>query len=192
MKKSKIIYIIIFAIIVASCVWAFLASSIITYKFKKDIFNNELDNQRVNIKNLIIVETKDNTKHWEMFAETGYYDSFSENAILNDIIGNFYDNSEVVVSFKAKQATFNDSTKRINLNQDAVIVYKDGTYIEADDFVWEGQNDSITATGNIKIVKPNEAVITGDNAKMSNKMTNFKITGKTVTKLYGEKGEKVK
>jgi len=185
-KKYKIIYIVIAAVFVGSCFWAFLASSIITHNFKKEIFSKNIDAQKVNIKNLIIVETKDNEKHWEMFAETGHYDSYNGEAILNDIIGNFFQNNQVVVSFKADEARFNDKTKRINLNKNAVVIYKDGTYISADSFVWEGTNKNIIATGNVKITKPSKATITGNNATLSNQMTNFKISGSTKTKLYGE------
>ena len=186
MNKKKAIYIIIVCVTLGACLWAFLASSIITHKFKKEIFTQTATQQKLNVKNLVVIETKENKKFWEMLAEGGYYNGTNQEAVLHNILGNFFDNDEVVTSFKAQKATFNEKTKRINLNEGAVIIYKDGTYINADEFVWEGTSNLITAKGNVKIVKPNEAVVKGDEAILSNELTDFKIIGRTQTELYGE------
>ena len=185
-KKSKIIYLTVFGLLALACIWAFVASSMITRNFKKEIVEQKNSNQKVKIDNLIIIETRENVKSWELCADSGYYNSGEKEAVLTDIIGNFYDNNKVSISFKAKEASFNDETKRIVLNKDAVVIYEDGTFIHANEFEWEGATKHITAKGNIKIVKPNEAVITGETATLSNQMTDFQISGGTVTKLFGE------
>ena len=90
------------------------------------------------------------------------------------------------MSFKASEASFNQETKKIVLTKNAVIIYEDGTYIEANEFEWEGNNKNIHARGNVRIVKPNEAILVGQSAYLSNQMTDFKIMGRTITKLFGE------
>ena len=184
MKDKKILYIIFFTIVVGACLWAFLASSVITHKFKKEIFSEAKISQKLNINNLVVIETKDNKKHWEMFADSGNYHGGSKEAILTGIIGNFYQNEVVTVSFKANEGIFNEDSKRITLNKDAIIVYKDGTYVQADKFIWEGTNNNIQALGRVKIVKPKEATIFGEKAFLSNELTDFEIVGKTKTDLY--------
>ncbi len=191
MSNRKLIYTILFSVLALGCLWAFVASFIITHNFKKEVFANTSAAQKINIKNLVMVETKDEMKHWELFAEKGHYDSSTKNAILYDIVGNFYNENEVVVSFKSKQASANEDTKLINLNKESVIIYKDGTYVVADEFTWEGKTDNITAKGNVQITRPNQAKVIGEYAELSNKLTDFKISGRTKTELYGDKEGKI-
>ena len=185
MSKKKIVYIAIFAVITISCLWAFVASSVITRNFKKELFNEANLKERANIKELIVIETRDGKKYWELYAQKGYYSGSAKVASLEDIIGNFYRDDEVTLSFKAKEAEFDEETKQINLTKEAIIIYKDGTYIKADDFEWTGKENDIVAKGNIKIEKPGAAITYGDKAVLSNEMTNFEISGNTKTELYG-------
>ena len=184
MKNSKILYTIFFILIVGACIWSFLASSMITHNFKKEIFSQNNIAQKLNINNLVVVETKDNQKYWEMFADRGSYHGGTQEATLYGIIGNFFDEGIVVVSFKANEGILNQDTKKITLNKEAVIVYKAGSYVQADNFIWEGTSNNIQAIGNVKIVRPKEATIYGEKAFLSNKLTNFEIVGKTKTDLF--------
>jgi len=172
--------------LIAGCLWAFIYSGMITHNFKKEIFEEKTDEQRVTVKNLVIIETRENAKDWELSADMGTYDGTTQNAVLTDIIGNFYHDNKVTVSFKAESAIFNQETKKIILNRKGLIVYADGTKIQADEFEWEGKNNNISAKGNVTIIRPNEAIITGEKALLSNQMTKFQMIGRTVTKLYGE------
>ena len=71
MSKRKIIYIVILSIIVIGCAWAFIAAGMITKNFKKDLLNNVGEKQELNIKNLIITETKDDKKKTESKGHFG-------------------------------------------------------------------------------------------------------------------------
>lgn len=185
MKKKNIGYIAVFAVILIGCLWAFISAGIITRDFKAKLSNKELERKEVNIENLLVTETKDGAKLWELFAENGHYDDQYNIAYLNDVIGNFYTDGVVTASFKSSQATYNSEKKQIVLYDNTLIVYKDGSNVRANKIVWSGQDEKITAVGSIRLEKPGEAVIYGTKAVLSNKLTDFQIIGRTKTELYG-------
>lgn len=82
MSKRKIAYIVILSTIVIGCAWAFISAGIITKNFKKEILKDAGEKQELNIQNLIITETKEDKKYWELYAESGYYDNQNKVAIL--------------------------------------------------------------------------------------------------------------
>jgi len=188
-KKRKIAYTIVLATVIIGCILSFVIAGVITKNFKKEVLTGAPDKQEVNIKNLIVVETKDGKKFWEIYAETGHYDSTSDIATLHNVFGNFYlkDDKDVVVSFKSKIGKLNQKTKDISLGEDTFIIYKDGTIITADTFSWQGKEDIITADGHVKIYKKDEYYITGDKATLSNQKTDFKLEGKTTSRIYSGK-----
>ena len=186
MSKRKIAYIVILAVFVIGCVWAFVAAGVITKNFKKDALNNAGEKQELNIENLIITETKEDKKYWELYAESGYYDSQNKVAILYNIIGNFYNNDEVVLSMESTKGTFDEASKKVVLYEDTFIIYKDGTNVKADRFTWQGNDKDITAQGNVVIQRSGELRTYSDKAVLGNQMTNVRIVGRSKTELYSK------
>lgn len=186
MQKRNIGYIVVFSIIVAACLWAFISAGIITKNFKKTLNDADYAKKEVDIESLLVTETKDGKKLWELFAENGHYDNKNNVAFLNKIIGNFYDEDKVVASFKSSQGTYNAETKQIVLYRDTVIVYKDGSNLSADRIVWAGKKLDIKAQGNVRVEKPHEAIIYGSSAVLKHDLSDFKIQGRTRTELYGK------
>ena len=186
MQKKNLGYIVIFAIIIIACLWAFISAGIITKSFKNKMLKNDYTKTNVNIQNLLVTETKDEKKLWELFADSGHYDNNDNIAYLNDIIGNFYDNDKVVASFKSSRGTYNYLNKQIILYNDTVIVYKDGSNVKANRLKWAGKKNNIIAEGNVRLEKPNQIIIYGSKAELTSDLSNFKIYGKTRTELYGK------
>lgn len=186
MQKRKIAYIVILVLVIVGCLWAFISAGIITRNFKKSVLTSAGEKQELNIKNLIITETKDDKKFWELYAESGYYDSVNKVAILYDLIGNFYDDDKVVLSMKSTKGTFDENTKKVILYDDTYIIYKDGTNVKADRFVWTGKEDDITASGNVVIRRYGEIRTFSDKAILSNQQTKVKIIGRSKTELYSK------
>ncbi len=184
MSKRKIAYIVILLAVVIGCSWAFIAAGVITKNFKKEALKSAGEKQEVNIKNLIITETKEDKKYWELYAEKGYYDNQNKVVILYNIIGNFYDKDEVVLSMESTKGTYNEDTKRVVLYDNSYFIYKDGTDVRADRFVWQGNDKDITAQGNVIIRKSGELRTFSNEAILSEKMTNIKIIGRSKTELY--------
>lgn len=186
MQRKNIGYIIVFSIILIACLWAFISAGIITKNFKAKMKNEDFAKKEVDIESLLVTETKNGKKLWELFAENGHYDNKNNVAFLNDIIGNFYEKEKVVASFKSSQGTYNAETKQIVLYNDTVIVYKDGSNLRANRIVWAGKDVNIEAQGNIRVEKPNEAIIYGASATLKPDLSDFKIKGRTRTELYGK------
>ncbi len=186
MSKRKIAYISILAIFIIGCVWAFIAAGIITKNFKKEALSDAGEKQKLNIENLIITETKEDKKYWELYAESGYYDNQNKVAILYNIIGNFYDKDEVVLSMESSKGTFDEATKKVVLYEDTFIIYKDGTNVKADRFTWQGNDKDIIAQGNVVIQRAGEIRTFSNEAVLGNKMTNVRIKGRSKTELYSK------
>lgn len=184
MSKRKIAYTVILLAIVIGCAWAFIAAGVITKNFKKEALKSAGEKQEVNVKNLIITETKEDKKYWELYAEKGYYDNQNKIVILYNVIGNFYDKDEVVLSMESSMGTYSEEKKKVVLYDNSYFIYKDGTDVRADRFVWEGNDKDIKAQGNVIIRKSGELRTFSKEAVLSEQMTNIKIIGRSRTELY--------
>ncbi len=186
MSKRKIAYIVILVIFVVGCLWAFIAAGVITKNFKKEALKNAGEKQELNIENLIITETKEDKKYWELYAESGYYDNQNKVAILYNVIGNFYNDDKVVLSMESTKGTFDEATKKVVLYEDTFIIYKDGTNVKADRFTWQGNDKDIVAEGNVIIQRSGEIRTFSNEAVLGNSMTNVRIKGRSKTELYSK------
>ena len=184
MSKRKIAYTVILLAVVIGCAWVFIAAGVITKNFKKEALKSAGEKQEVNVKNLIITETKEDKKYWELYAEKGYYDNQNKVVILYNVIGNFYDNDEVVLSMESSMGTYSEEKKKVVLYDNSYFIYKDGTDVRADRFVWEGNDKDIKAQGNVIIRKSGELRTFSKEAVLSEQMTNIKIIGRSRTELY--------
>ncbi len=183
--NNKKIYIIIFSLITAVIVFGFVWSWFVTRNINSGANDAAHREQKVAVSNLILTETKNAKKYWELYAKKGSYTSGEKKAQLQDILGNFYnENQEVVLSLKAELGTYDSDEKIIRLNGNVLAVSKDGSSILADEMVWMGKNEGIIASGNVKINKNNQLVTTSDRAVFNSELTYFRIEGKSESKVY--------
>ena len=173
-------------IVAAALVWAFVSAAFITQSFQKKARENKLDNKKVFVEDLLITETKDGKKYWEIYADKGYYEDSNKIAYVADSIGNFYKDDEVIASFKSPKAKINSETGSVIMYDRSKLMYKDFTSIIADEFTYEGEDKPIHAKGNVVIENPGKLYITGDNAVLTNNMTKFTMRGRVNTKIYEE------
>ena len=173
-----------FLVIVILCIWAFVSAGMITKSFKTKIIEQTYKNREANIESLLVTETKDGVKLFELYAETGRYSDTDNIVFLTDLIGNFYEDNKVKASFKSKEGTYDSNTKHIILTGDVLIVYEDGTNISTDMLIYKGKQEDIRAIGNVRIEKPNEAVIMGAEAVLDGDYSDFHIDGRTKTQFY--------
>lgn len=186
MSKRKLAYIVILSVIILGCLWAFVSAGIITKNFKKEALKNAGEKQKLDIKDLLITETKEDKKYWELYADSGYYDSQNKVVILYNIIGNFYNNDEVVLSMESTKGTFNEESKRVVLYENTYIIYKDGTNVKADRFTWQGNDKDIVAQGNVVIKRNGEIRTYSNEAYLGNNMKTVRIKGRSKTELYNK------
>ncbi|MBR6098995.1 LPS export ABC transporter periplasmic protein LptC [bacterium] len=188
LSKKRKAYFIAGAVVVGIMLWAFVAAGIITRNFNRSQVEGQQDKQEALIHGIILTETKDEHKYWEIYGETGTYTSDNSIAMLDNCIGNFYDkDNEVSMSFESTKGSYNSDKKQIILYQNTHIIIKDGTSLEADRVVWSGNDKPITAKGNIRITRKDEFFATADLVEISPNYDNFKIIGKAVSKVYKSK-----
>jgi len=182
--KKRSIYAIIFITLAGVLAWAFISAGIITRNFNREQLIGTENRKELDISSLILTETKGDKKYWEIYGESGYYNSDNRVALLENVTGNFYSNNEVSMSFESTKGTYNEVKKQIILYDDTHIVLKDGTSLFCDRLTWTGSDKDIVATGHIKINRNNELISTAERALITPDYSDFKIIGKTVTKLY--------
>jgi len=184
MSKKRKIYLGVFLGISIVLAWAFISADIITKSFNRSQLVGTENRQELDISSIILTETKGDKKYWEIYGESGHYESDSKVALLENITGNFYSNNEVSMSFESSKGTYNEVTKQIVMYNGTHIVLKDGTSLYCDRLIWSGSDKDIVAEGNIKIIRNKELNATAQKATISSDYAKFKIMGKTTTKLY--------
>lgn len=188
LSKKRKAYILAFGVLVTILLWAFISAGVITHNFNRSQLSTDQDRQEALINGIILTETKDDKKYWEIYGETGTYDSTNGVALLDNCIGNFYDeNNEVSMSFESTKGTYNSKKTQIIMYDDTRIVIKDGTSLEADRLTWTGKDNPVIAKGNIKITRNGQFLATADEVEISPEYDKFKITGNTVSRMYDTK-----
>ncbi len=189
-KKQKA-YITVFAAIVGLLAWAFISAGVITHNFNRSQLQTDQDRQEALIDGIILTETKDEKKYWEIYGETGNYDSKNGVALLNNVIGNFYDDeNNVSMSFESSRGTYNEKKEQIILYEDTFIVLKDLTTLRANRLVWSGRDIPVVAEGNVRITRKTDLLATANKVEISPDYDRFKIIGNTVSKVYSDKETK--
>ena len=190
LSKKKIYYIVFLSIAIL-CTAGFLWAWFVTRDIRKNVSGALNQSQKVIVKNLILTETKEQKKYWELYAKTGAYESSNKVVILTEIIGNFYDkDNNVALSFESPLGTYEDLTKTVTLQGETLIVSKDGSSILADKIEWGGKNSDIIATGNVRIKRNKELATISEKAVFNSDLTFFKIIGNSKTMLFAKDGEK--
>ena len=191
MSRKKKAYIAAALALVGILAWAFISAGIITHNFNRSQLTNSEDRQEAQINGIILTETKDDHKYWEIYGETGSYDSDNGVALLNNCIGNFFDeNNEVSMSFESTKGSYSAERKQIILYQDTHIVIKDGTSLEADRVIWSGNDNPVKAYGNVKVIRNHQLLATAETIEIRPDYDRFKISGHAVSKLYDTKEKK--
>lgn len=186
-KKQKA-YIATFVAIIGLLAWAFISAGVITHNFNRSQLQTDQDRQEAQIDGIILTETKDEKKYWEIYGETGNYDSKNGVAMLDNVVGNFYDDkNEVSMSFESSKGTYNENKGQIILYQDTFIVLKDLTTLRANKLVWSGSDVPTVAEGNVRITRNDELLATAKKVIISSNYETFKIVGNTVSKVYSDK-----
>lgn len=187
LSKKKKAYAGAFVVLASIMLWAFISAGVITHDFNRSQLSVDKDRQEALINGIILTETKDEKKYWELYGETGSYDSTNEVAMMDNVIGNFYKENKVAMSFQSSKGTYNAAKKTIVLYQDTFVVLEDGTTLKADRLRYAGNEQPIIATGNVKITRDNNFLATADEVMISPDFTSFKIKGNTTSKMYDTK-----
>lgn len=186
MDKKRKAMLIVMSVIVFGMIWAFISAGIITSNFNRSQIKGNENEQKVDAKGIIITETKEGSKYFEIYGETGHYSNDHSIATLNNVVGNFYKDNEVVMSFQSSKGTYDEKTGVITLYENTYIVLKDGISLKTDKLVWSGSDKDTIAEGHITIKKDNEMTSVADKCIIGAGYEKFKIVGQTKTTVYGK------
>lgn len=87
---------------------------------------------------------------------------------------------------ESSKGTFSEETKKVVLYENSYFIYKDGTDVRADRFVWQGNDKDIVAQGNVIIRRNGELRTFSNEAVLTNQMTSVRIKGRSKTELYSK------
>lgn len=184
LSKKKRLYIIITGSVFMILLWAFVSARIITHDFNRQQVQGKQDEQQAIVNGIILTETKNDTKYWEIYGENGKWNSVNGVAQLNNVLANFYKDNEVSMSLQSSKGTYDSKNRSITLYDDTFIAIKGGITLNADKLTWLDSHSPIVAKGHIKIQKDNQLVATADEIIINPDYESFKIIGNTVSKVY--------
>ncbi|MDD3593765.1 MAG: LPS export ABC transporter periplasmic protein LptC [Candidatus Gastranaerophilales bacterium] len=178
--KFSIIFLIVFAVLGVA---AFIFSARITADFKKAL-SGDGSLESVTIKDIVITETKDGIKYWEIYSAIGEYDSTKVNAKLTDIVGNYYQKGKVIMSFTAPTGIYSADKKKVTLTGGVRVVGEDDTEITANEASWATADDKVYAHGNVVIRKQYEIVALSNSASITTDFKKIEIYDNTELRIY--------
>lgn len=182
-KKQKI-YIIAFSAITLVLLWSFFSAKFLTSGLnRKDLAQNG-ESQQALVEGIILTETKDEEKYWEIYGDSGLYDSKQETASLNNVHANFFKENKVSMSIVSSKGTYNAKDKTITLYEDTYLVIEQGLTLSADKLIYKGSDKPILAYGNVIITKGDEFAANADEIEISADYTNIKIKGNTTSRIF--------
>ena len=183
-KRTYVIALLAFIFVMA---WAFISAGVITSNFNRSQLKNSENEQKVDALGIIITETKEGKKYFEIYGENGNYSNDHSIATLNNVIGNFYKDNEVAMSFQSSKGTYNENTGVITLYDNTYIVLKDGVSLKTDKLIWSGSDKETVAEGHVIIKKDNEMTSTANKCIIGAGYDKFRIIGNTTTKIFENK-----
>jgi LPS export ABC transporter protein LptC len=184
MDKRQRTYFLIVVVVTVILMWAFITAGLITTNFNRSSLRSGADRQELQIASMILTETKDGQKFWEIFGETGQYSSDHKVANLNNVVGNFYKDNAVEMSFEATHGIYNEETQEIILYDNVFVVLRDETSLKADKFTYDIRAKKLLVEGNVLISKKKSFRATAQKATIDSDYSHFKIIGSTSSKLY--------
>lgn len=188
-KKQKVLF-WVFVGITFVLLWAFISAGVITHNFNRNILKGDTDKQELEVKSMILTESKEGQKSWEIFGETGEYSSDHKIAILYNVIGNFYKDNKVNMSFQSSKGTYNEDTRNIDLYDNTYVVLENDITVTADHVTYFSDTKTIIADGHVKINKQGSFIATANELTVNSNFTVFKIKGNTISRIYESKDSK--
>lgn len=186
LSRKKQVYLLVILAIIFVMLWAFISAGIITANFNRSQLKGSENSQKVDAKGIIITETKEGKKYFEIYGENGHYSNDHSVATLYNVIGNFYKQGEVNMSFQSSKGTYDEKTGVITLYENTYIVLKDGVSLNADKLIWSGSNQDTVAEGNVVIKKNKEMTSAADKCIIGADYDKIKIIGQTKTQIWGK------
>jgi len=185
MQKKTLIPVIIMSALVLLSMWVFFSDDgELKPSPEQNTSAQEENGEKAVVKDIIITETNEGKKFWEVVADSGEYDKTSSSTTLYNINGNFYKDGEVVLSVQAPVAIYNSEKKEVILKNGAKAANTKNVIITATQICWAGTTDTITATGNVKIMQDDKMKTTSDKSVFDSEFTYLNLIGNSDSYVY--------
>ncbi len=140
--------------------------------------------EHATVHDVVMTETKNGVKDWEVYSAMAEYDNDNVTATMHDIVGNYYKNGKVVMSFAAPKGTYNSETKKIELLESVKVVGKDKIKLTTDKISWVTTEDKIYAEGNVIVNKNDEIIAISDKGSITKDFKEMEIMDNTELRVY--------
>jgi LPS export ABC transporter protein LptC len=184
MSKKFVILSSIALIILAVSIWAYSVSVDITKDLKETREFTEKSNENVVVRGLLLTETKEGKKFWEVFAQEGEYLNNKSIANMKSVEGNIYKDNKLILSFKAPKATYFADDKELKLSGGVVAASDSKMILSSKELEWSNKDDLFYASGNVKIKQEKKFLSTGNYSVFNRTFTDFKMSGNAKTRIY--------
>lgn len=184
MSKRTLTSIIVLISFTLLSVWVFFSDKTEKINTNNQEKTTSTQNEQVKVNDLIITETKEGKKFWEVIATSGTYDKSMEKVTLKNVTGNFYKDDAVVLSVDAPLAIYDAANKEVTLKNGARAANNKNVLITAKEIKWAGAKDLVTATGNVIITQAPKMRTTSDKSEFNTGFTFLKLYGKSNSYVY--------
>ena len=181
-KKTKLSLIFISSLFVLIII-AFLFAKNWTKNFYAYL-NEHGSIEYAKVNDVVITETKEGIKDWELYAATAEYDTDKTIVTLTDIVGNYYRDNEVTMSFISPYGTYNTETKEVQLFDTVKIIGKDNIKLTASKISWVTTEDIIRAEGSVVVNQNNEIIALSNKAAVTKDLVNIQIMENAEIRVY--------
>lgn len=140
------------------------------------------------VKNSTMTREVDGKKVWEFTIEEVEQVKISGEAVLKGVKGKIYRPDGSVLDIMAGGGRVKNEAKDFELNDKVVAVLSSGGKLIAESVRWQQNEDIITATGSVRLLKDN-TLATGDKAITSSAFERLKLEGNAEVQRGGDYNE---
>ena len=126
--------------------------------------------------NTLSVE-KDGKKQWELQADTISMNVDTQDAEMENLKGQFYEDDGRVVTLVAKHGIYRQNTKDIAVDGDVKVTNTDGAELTSQKLIWLAAEEKLVAEVDVR-VKKEDMRASGDRIESSDGFNRIKIIGK--------------
>ena len=123
-----------------------------------------------------LTEEKDGVKIWDLTAESMEVDTTTQDVMMTNLTGHFYQKDGNTVELKAKHGIYNQLTKQVHVNDEVVVTTKDQAKLTCDTLDWVGAEEILIAEGKVKVTK-DDMLAEGDRMEVKDGFQHLMIQG---------------
>ena len=123
-----------------------------------------------------LTEERNGVKIWDLTAETMEVETTTQDVVMTNITGHFYQKDGNTIELTAKHGVYNQLTRQVHVNDEVVVTAKDKAKLTCDTLDWVGSEEVLIAEGKVKVTK-DDMLAEGDRMEARNGFQNLRIQG---------------